>query len=66
MTPGPARKIIRGNHLVWARATYRLDTLSIPWLLLSRQTRLRLLSGEKSKVDPPENDLVGLSLSDVE
>ena len=37
-----------------------------PWYATDRrQTHLRLPTGEKNNADPPENDLVELSLSDV-
>jgi hypothetical protein len=59
--------IILGDPLAWTRVTYRLVTPSTPWYATdSRQTRLKLPTRKKSKVDPPENDLIELSLSDVE
>ena len=51
----------------WTRATYRLVTPLTPWYAtVGKQTRLGLPTGGKSEVDPPENELVEHSLSDVE
>ena len=48
-----------GDPLAWKRATYRLVTPSTPWYAtVSRQTRFRLPTEEKRKMDHPKNELV--------